>query len=116
MPEHVHVHAPHELTETGHSVSGQERILEFIAVLLLSVATVCIAWSGYQAAKWSGHQAQHYTAASTAKAKNGKAGLVSPSVSSPTAAANRTSIQIVGTTMRGGASHPRFRANCRDTL
>jgi hypothetical protein len=69
MPEHVHVHAPHEFTEgaEGH-VSGRERILEFGAVLLLSVATVCIAWSGYQAAKWSGLQARHYAQASTARA------------------------------------------------
>lgn len=68
MPEHVHVHAPHELTEETHAVSRRERILEFVAVLLLSVATVCIAWSGYQAAKWSGHQARHYAQASTARA------------------------------------------------
>ncbi len=68
MPEHVHVHAPHELTEESHAVSGRERILEFVAVLLLSVATVCIAWSGYQAAKWSGLQARHYAQASTARA------------------------------------------------
>jgi len=49
-------------------VSARERILEFVAVLLLSIATVCIAWSGYQAAKWSGHQARHYAQASTARA------------------------------------------------
>lgn len=49
-------------------MSGRERILEFVAVLLLSVSTVCIAWSGYQAAKWSGHQARHYAEASTARA------------------------------------------------
>jgi len=58
MPEPVHVHAPHELTEESHSVSGRERALEFAAVFLLSLATVCIAWSGSQAAKWSGHQAE----------------------------------------------------------
>ena len=68
MPEHVHVHAPHELTEESHAVSNRERILEFAAVLLLSIATVCIAWSGYQAAKWSGLQARHYAQASTARA------------------------------------------------
>ena len=68
MPEHVHVHVPHELTEETHPVSGRERALEFVAVLLLSVSTVCIAWSGYQAAKWSGHQARHYAEASTARA------------------------------------------------
>jgi hypothetical protein len=68
MPEPVHVHAPHELTEESEAVSNRERVLEFAAVLLLSVATVCIAWSGYQAAKWSGLQARHYAQASTARA------------------------------------------------
>ena len=68
MPEHVHVHAPHELTEESHAVSRRERILEFSAVLLLSVATVCIAWSGYQAARWSGLQSRRYAQASTARA------------------------------------------------
>jgi hypothetical protein len=68
MPEHVHVHAPHELTEESHAVSRRERVTEFAAVLLLSVATVGIAWSGYQAAKWSGHQSRHYAQASTARA------------------------------------------------
>jgi hypothetical protein len=68
MPEHVHVHAPHEITEESHAVSREERTLEFVAVLLLSIATVCIAWSGYQAAKWSGIQARHYAEASSARA------------------------------------------------
>jgi hypothetical protein len=35
--------------------------------LLLSLATLGIAWSGYQAAKWSGLQARRYTQASTAR-------------------------------------------------
>lgn len=74
MPEHVHVHAPHELTEShdGHGgdgeISRQERAFELLAVLLLSLATVCIAWSGYQAARWSGIQARNYAQASTARA------------------------------------------------
>jgi hypothetical protein len=68
MPESVHVHAPHELSEGSHGITRRERALEFSAVLLLSVATLGIAWSGYQAAKWSGHQARDYAAASTARA------------------------------------------------
>jgi hypothetical protein len=68
MPEHVHVHAPHELSEAGESVSGRERAFELAAVLLLSLATVGIAWSGYQAARWSGFQARNYAQASTARA------------------------------------------------
>src|SRR5215510_2773240 len=68
MPEHVHVHAPHELEEGNESVSSHERRLEIVAALLLAVTTLAIAWSGYQAAKWSGLQARRYTQASTARA------------------------------------------------
>jgi hypothetical protein len=67
MPEHVHVHAPHELGEPGDSTTDRERWLEVAAALLLSLATLGIAWSGYQAAKWSGLQARRYTQASTAR-------------------------------------------------
>lgn len=35
--------------------------------MLLSLATLGIAWSGYQATKWSGLQARRYTQASTAR-------------------------------------------------
>ena len=67
MPEHVHVHVPHELAEPGEATSTRERWLEIAAALLLSLATLGIAWSGYQAAKWSGLQARRYTQASTAR-------------------------------------------------
>jgi hypothetical protein len=67
VTEHVHVHAPHELAEPGEAVSRRERVLEITAALLLALATVGIAWSGYQAARWSGIQAQRYTQASTAR-------------------------------------------------
>jgi hypothetical protein len=67
MPEHVHVHTPHGLDEAGAVVSRRERMLEIVAGLLLSLATIGIAWSGYQAAKWSGLQARRYTQASTAR-------------------------------------------------
>jgi hypothetical protein len=67
MPEHVHVHTPHELGEPGEHTSARERWLEIVAALLLSLATLGIAWSGYQAAKWSGIQARRYTQASTAR-------------------------------------------------
>ena len=57
MP-HVHVHAPHELTEghneddAAHRPARTERMLELGAVLLLSLTTLATAWSGYQAARW----------------------------------------------------------------
>ena len=75
MP-HVHVHAPHELSETsGHGKRGRdrpdrsERMLELGAVLLLSLTTLATAWSGYQAARWSGEQSQHYARASAVRIK-----------------------------------------------
>ncbi len=67
MPEQVHVHAPHELSEPGHATTLRERWFEIAAALLLSLATLGIAWSGYQATKWSGLQARRYTEASTAR-------------------------------------------------
>ena len=67
MPEPVHVHVPHELAEPGETTTSRERWLEIAAALMLSLATLGIAWSGYQAAKWSGLQARRYTQASTAR-------------------------------------------------
>ena len=67
MPEPVHVHPPHELSESSEATTRRERILEILSALLLSLATVGIAWSGYQAARWSGLQAEAYTQASTAR-------------------------------------------------
>lgn len=68
MTEHVHVHAPHELTEShGDATSKAERMLELVATLLLALATLGIAWSGYQAARWNGRQAREYAQANTAR-------------------------------------------------
>jgi hypothetical protein len=67
MPEPVHLHPPHELGEPVETTTPRERWLEVAAALLLSLATLGIAWSGYQAAKWSGLQARRYTQASTAR-------------------------------------------------
>src|SRR3954447_7948016 len=69
----VHVHAPHELTE-GHQeppkVDHTERLLELLAVLLLSLTTLATAWSGYQAARWSGEQSQLYAQASATRIRS----------------------------------------------
>ena len=72
MSEHVHIHAPEEL---GHSSTpkGPERIYELVAAVLLSLATLGIAWSGYQAAKWSGLQSRLYAQASSARAQANRA-------------------------------------------
>jgi hypothetical protein len=69
MSEHVHVHAPHELTETERTpTSRNERVMELAATLLLALATLGIAWSGYQGARWNGEQAEKYFAANAARA------------------------------------------------
>jgi hypothetical protein len=44
-------------------------MLELGAVLLLSLTTVATAWSGYQAARWSGEQSQLYARASATRIK-----------------------------------------------
>lgn len=76
MP-HVHVHAPHELSEPrGHGEEQSrkpnrgERLLELYAILLLSLTTLATAWSGYQAARWSGEQSQSFARASTMRIKS----------------------------------------------
>ena len=63
MAHHVHAHAPHELSEPpehDRPVPRTERWLEFLSVLLLSFATLATAWSGYQAALFSGEQSMRY--------------------------------------------------------
>jgi hypothetical protein len=73
---HVHVHTPHELNESReHSGEAEEqtdtreRWLELGAVILLSLATLATAWSGYQAALWSGEQSQRYSQASALRVR-----------------------------------------------
>src|SRR3954454_17212380 len=63
-----HVHAPHELTERGTAVGGWERTIELAAAMLMALATVGIAWSGYQAARWAGLQAREDASATSARA------------------------------------------------
>jgi hypothetical protein len=46
-----------------------ERRLELAAVLLLAITTLATAWCGYQAARWSGEQSQHYARASATRVK-----------------------------------------------
>lgn len=68
MSEHVHVHAPHEFSESeGGATTRNERVMELVATLMLAIATLGIAWSGYQGARWNGHQAQEYAQANTVR-------------------------------------------------
>jgi hypothetical protein len=67
---HAHVHTPHELAEPPEAPGRPdrtERLLELFAILLMSITTVATAWSGYQAARWSGEQSQHYAKASATR-------------------------------------------------
>jgi hypothetical protein len=71
---HVHVHAPHELTDgPEHQQQARparaERRLELASVFLLALTTLATAWCGYQAARWSGEQSQHFARASTTRIK-----------------------------------------------
>lgn len=50
-----------------------DRRLEIIAGVLLALATIAIAWSGYQATRWSGEQADAYARANTARTESAKA-------------------------------------------
>lgn len=68
MPHHE-VHVPEELIEgadhRAHSPQDRaEHRLELAAVVLLSLAVLATAWSGYHAARWSGEQSRLYTQAS----------------------------------------------------
>ena len=47
--------------------------LEIVATVLLSLATVATAWSGYQASRWNGEQAKAFSRASTLRDASNKA-------------------------------------------
>jgi hypothetical protein len=72
---HVHAHAPHGLTDPPQPRPPDrlERRLELGAVLLLALTTLATAWCGYQAARWSGEQSQHYARASATRIKSQQA-------------------------------------------
>jgi hypothetical protein len=70
------VEAPHAagaelLAERPLSVR-EERRSELIATIILAVATLATAWSGYQSVRWNGVQAQDYVQASTARVESTK--------------------------------------------
>ncbi len=48
-------------------VSRHEKRLEIFATVLLAVAALATAWSGYQASLWDGIQSSNYTQASAAR-------------------------------------------------
>jgi len=62
-----------EAAETERPLSRrEERRFELVATLILAVATLTTAWSGYQSVRWNGVQAQNYLRASTARVESTK--------------------------------------------
>jgi len=51
----------------------EERRFELVATIILAVATLTTAWSGYQSVRWNGVQAQNYLQASSARVESTKA-------------------------------------------
>ena len=70
---HVHLHTPEELAEPSEAQRSQDRVLEVLAILLLSLAAVGTAWSGYQAARWSGEEAHDFAESDAAHARSTRA-------------------------------------------
>jgi hypothetical protein len=73
--EHRELHVPEELAEgsttgTHAPMSRADRRLELGAVLVLSLAVLATAWSGYHAARWSGEQSQLHTQASALRVES----------------------------------------------
>jgi hypothetical protein len=67
MPEAggSNIEMAHHLSEHGeHSDSRAHQILEIAEAIVLAIVAVTTAWSGYQAALWTGHQAELYGLAS----------------------------------------------------
>jgi hypothetical protein len=53
--------------------SRTDGVLELVATLLLAIATVATAWSGYQASRWNGEQATAFSRAGAARIESTKA-------------------------------------------
>ena len=67
MSEGQNIEIAHKLAEResgGKEKRPWEQTLEIGEVILLAVVAIATAWSGYQAAKWDGHQALLYGEAS----------------------------------------------------
>jgi hypothetical protein len=67
MPEAggSNIEVAHHLTEHSHAPhSASRQMMEIVEAILLAVVAVATAWSGYQAALWTGKQAELYGQAS----------------------------------------------------
>jgi hypothetical protein len=66
VSESRNIEAAHKLSERGERqpIDRSLEVLEIVEVFLLAIVAVTTAWSGYQAARWEGHQAFEYGQAS----------------------------------------------------
>jgi hypothetical protein len=67
MPEQMNVEVAHKLSEHERSAAAKrrwEQVIEILEVVLLALAAIATAWSGYQAAKGDGQQSVLYSNAS----------------------------------------------------
>jgi hypothetical protein len=55
------------------SATGRATRFELAATILLALATVATAWSGYQASRWNGEQAKAFSRASALRIESAKA-------------------------------------------
>ena len=79
--------------------SRNEGRLELVATVLLALATVATAWSGYQASRWNGEQAKAAARASAARIESVKAeGLANAQIPD-----RRRGLHAVGECVRAGA-------------
>jgi hypothetical protein len=76
MPEDVNLEVAHSLHEKGVEEGAEtaakrrsERTIEILEAVLLAIVAISTAWSGYQAAKWDGVNAQDYGLASKYRAQ-----------------------------------------------
>jgi hypothetical protein len=63
MPEGRNVEVAHKLSEQEHAARVKyrwEELTEILEVLVLAIAAIATAWSGYQAARGDGHQSVLY--------------------------------------------------------
>ena len=56
--------AKHLSEHKGAEESLGQAILEIVEALVLAIVAIATAWSGYQAALWTGHQSELYGQAS----------------------------------------------------
>ena len=56
--------ATHLSEHGGHEESPGHAILEIVEAIVLAIVAIATAWSGYQAALWTGHQSELYGQAS----------------------------------------------------